>query len=223
MTLKELKISSYLAKTISGDEKSYLKITNTKLDLTKEADSATVLKFLNDWGCRQFKKDNHKDAAEDLKWWYRKNESSLPSFTQTLSEHSDNKIKSYSKIFDELQYSYASTDKRGIIKSVGPVGAAKILFALRKQAFPPWDNPIIESLGKSRSGDGYVSYLFYIKEKIAELKRECDRKGINVKIVPKLLERPHASLVKLVDEYLWLTITRKIEPSKIISIAKNAS
>lgn len=52
MTLQELKITAYLYKHFSNDDKNYIDVFNKKFDLTCDADLKRMLKFLNDWGCR---------------------------------------------------------------------------------------------------------------------------------------------------------------------------
>ena len=223
MTLQELKIASYLMIVFSDQEKSYKKIAAKNFDLAIRADCTILLKFLNEWGCRQFKLDNHNEAAKGLTKWYKKASSSLPNQSSLLIDQSGKKIKEYCKIFDELRLTYASTDKRGVIKTVGPVGAAKTLFALRKNTFPPWDNPIIDKFEFSKNGEGYTNYLLQTKEELQILKTECKSHNIDIRQIPEILNRQHASLVKFIDEYYWLTITRNCNPTSIIELTKTAA
>ena len=202
-------------------ESSYVDIATRHFNQNLSSnDCKLIMKFLNDWGCRQFKKDNHKDASKYLIKWHKQAFKILPNHSLCLIDQSDNKIKQYSQIFDSLKESYASTDKRGIIKTFGPVGTAKTLFALRKNMFPPWDNAIIEKLDLSPDGVGYVKYLFLVKEELLKLKIECQKNNIELKKLPIILNNKYSSLVKLIDEYFWLTMTRNFEPNKLIDIIK---
>lgn len=224
MTLQELQISSYLIQKLSNDDNGYIDIANRQLNLNSKEDQERILKFLNDWGCRQFKRENHKEAAESLKNWFSKFEFDLPNQSLTLIEHSEKKLYSYKTLFNDLMNSYASTKingKKSIINRVGPVGAAKTLFALRKHSFPPWDNPIINKLKLSKDGKGYCHYLSIVQEQLISLKEECKIKAIDIKDLPTMLGRPYVSLVKLIDEFFWISITRKCEPVEIIKLIKN--
>ncbi len=220
MTLKELKIASYLMSIFSAEDKSYKKIVAKNFNLNSPDDCKLLLKFLNEWGCRQFKIEDHLSASIGLKKWFNDSYHLLPKSSVCLIDQSDKKIKQYGKVFDAIKGSYASTDKRGVIKTVGAVGAAKTLFAIRKNMFPPWDNPIIKKLELPANGKGYTTYLLYVKEKLQKLKEECNKQNIDIKELPTILNRPHASLVKFIDEYFWLTMTKKCNPEVIIKLAK---
>jgi len=221
MTLHELKIASYLMQVFSDEEKSYKKIALKEFNLNRGEDSKLLLKFLNEWGCRQFKIENHNDAAKALKKWYINMHLVLPKHTSCLISQGRKKIKEFIYMFDSLKDSYASTEIRGFTKTVGPVGAAKTLFALRKNMFPPWDNPIIDKLGFSRNGEGYTDYLLCVKDELLKLKQECHKYNIDIRQLPKILNRSHVSLVKFIDEYYWLTITSKCDPSEIIKLSRS--
>ncbi len=202
-------------------ESSYEKIASKQFDQNlRSNDCKLIMKFLNDWGCRQFKKDNHNEASKRLIEWHIKSFKNLPNHSFCLIDQNDNTIKQYSQIFDSLKNSYASTDKRGTIKTFGPVGAAKTLFALRKNMFPPWDNAIIKELNLSPDGEGYINYLFRVKQELLNLKIECDKNNIEIKQLPIILNSKSSSLVKLIDEFYWLTITRKFEPKKLLDLIK---
>ena len=96
--------------------------------------------------------------------------------------------------------------------TVGPTGAAKVLHALRPEAFPPWDDPIRISLGYSAKGEGYRKYLQDTQALVRELEEEASRLGVDPNRIPELVERPKSSLPKLIDEYNWVTLTKRYEP-----------
>jgi hypothetical protein len=75
----------------------------------------------------------------------------------------------------------------------------------------------------SKDGEGYTDYLIQVREALKQLKNECKELNIDIKKLPTLLERPHASLVKFIDEYYWLTVTRNCSPASIIERVKNSS
>ena len=52
-------------------ESSYEKIASKQFDQNlRSNDCKLIMKFLNDWGCRQFKKDNHNEASKRLIEWH---------------------------------------------------------------------------------------------------------------------------------------------------------
>lgn len=115
-------------KILSYEDKSYEKICKLRLNLNNRTDAYSLLTFLNEWGCRQFIKDQHNVAASNLKKWYKMNEKKLPNYNIQLANISAKLILSFSSLFDDLMNQHASTDKRNVRKTVGPVGAAKALF-----------------------------------------------------------------------------------------------
>lgn len=223
MTLQELRITSYLFTKFSNYDENYVDISAKNFDLEKKDDLNTILTFLRNWGCRQFKKTDNNLSARSLKMWYKKISSILPKQNNLLVDTSDKKIKSYTALFDDLMNSTASVRNRkenDVDTKVGPVGAAKTLFALRKNFFPPWDNPIINNLDLSKNGEGYCKYLILVKTKLLTLKDYCDTNSIDFYSLPTMLGRPHTSLAKLADEYLWVSITRNCVPKEIIKLTK---
>lgn len=221
MTLQELKITSFLMSSLFSFESSYEEIASKHFGQNlRNNDCKLIMKFLNDWGCRQFKKDNHNEASKSLINWYNESFKILPNHSLDLMDQNDNKIKQYIQIFDLLKDSYASTDKRGTEKTFGPVGAAKTLFALRKNMFPPWDNAIMKELKLTPDGEGYIKYLFHVKQKLLNLKIECDKNNIDLKQLPIILNSKYSSLVKLIDEFFWLTITKKFKPQELLDRIK---
>jgi len=126
-------------------------------------------------------------------------------------------------IFNNLANKIASKrklNKKKIIVKVGPVGASKILFALRPNVFPPWDTPICKELKYTMSGEGYVIYLKDVQNHLLTLNRECHSSKISINNLPVILKREKSSLPKLIDEYNWITITKKINPQQLINLMK---
>jgi hypothetical protein len=221
MTIQELKITSFIMTSLFSFEGKYKEIASKRFDqnLSKD-DCKLIMKFLNDWGCRQFKKENHNEASKSLINWHNESFKILPHHSLGLIDQNDNEILKYCQIFDSLKGSYASTNKRGIGKTFGPVGAAKTLFALRKNMFPPWDNAIIKELNLTPDGEGYIKYLYRVKKELLDLKIECDKNNIDIEQLPSEFNSKCSSLVKLIDEFFWLTMTRKFKPLDLINKIK---
>jgi hypothetical protein len=94
----------------------------------------------------------------------------------------------------------------------GPKGAAKVLFALRPDARPPWDNAIREKHGYDGSRDSYREYLLSVRRSVRFLIEEASKLGIQPSDIPTYAGRPRSSLPKLIDEYNWVLITRAGKP-----------
>ncbi len=94
---------------------------------------------------------------------------------------------------------------RKVAVTFGDTATAKALFALRPQALIPWDEPIRRAFGPPGGGVTYVKLLELAAAALDGLAR---RLGASVGELPGLLGRPESSPPKLVDEYLWIRITR---------------
>ncbi len=218
MTFKELKIAAYLYDKFTNYDEHFIKISNKKLDLTLKNHQDLTLQFLRGWGCRQFKKSDHNYSANEFSKWFSQNRQKLPMHNQDILNLSDEDINAFEKLFDSLRKTHAST-KAGIVHRVGPVGAAKLLFALRKHCFAPWDNAIISHFGYPANGKGYCSYLLQIKGKLISLKADCQKRRVVFNNICKRLKH-NSTLPKLVDEYFWVSITKKCNPSEIVKLTK---
>lgn len=216
MRLSEFAIACYIYSHISDYDTSYrrfLKATNNAPDLRIDEHRLELLKWLNMWGCWQFAKDHHGLASDEIRDWFEEARTWLFTADKTLLEISERQIESASAAYEKLAKRTASirTNKSGgkFNVLVGPTGAAKILFAIRPKSLVPWDDPIRKRLGLDGSANSYVVYLGIVRAKLEELDEACERNGYNLSDLPELVNRPTSSLVKLVDESFWATMTRQ--------------
>jgi hypothetical protein len=103
------------------------------------------------------------------------------------------------------------------LKAVGPVGAAKTLYILRPNIFPPWDRGIMRRLGYEESGSEYRRYLSGVAQQLHELSRDT---GIPVPQLPREVGRPESSPAKLIDEFNWVAITNGCLPPSVNELRK---
>ena len=75
---------------------------------------------------------------------------------------------------------------------------------------PPWDEPIRAALGLDGSRDSYLAYLVDVQQQVRGIEAEAATRQIAN--VPRALGRPRSSLPKMIDEYYWITLTRKLVP-----------
>ena len=72
-----------------------------------------------------------------------------------------------------------------------------------------------EEFGLDGSNHSYGEYLRKVKNDLEEVSRGCKRNGFEFRDLPTKLGRPDSSITKLIDEYNWVTITRRCPaPSK---------
>jgi len=110
--------------------------------------------------------------------------------------------------------------------SFGPTGAAKILHALRPEALLPWDEPIRKRLRLSGDGASYRRFVVRTQALLRHLVEEAGTYGIGPRALPATIGRPESSLPKLIDEFLWVTITRKVvipTPTELGTLARWAA
>jgi hypothetical protein len=223
MTIKELQVGCYLYERFTDYDRSYKKLWELKeLDLIIRDHTVKLIQWLRGWGCRQFKNENDELSIQNLISWYSSDSVSLPTYDSYLLNSTEKILKNSVRIFDKLsniKISERLQNNRNIDVSVGPVGAAKILFALRPNYYSPWDKPICEKKHYQFNGNSYVKYLNDIKDTLEELEIECRLNGFEINELPQKINRPISTLPKIIDEYNWVTITRNCDPVEILKIS----
>lgn len=226
MKLQNLRVACYLYNQFSNYDQKYLDLSNKylNLDLNVNDHITDLIKWLRSWGCRQFKKDCENISIFSIKDWYETNSLKIPDNNNFLIDYDlDNNKEKIIQIFDDLSNRLASNkkNKNKIVKvRIGPVGTAKILFALRPNFFSPWDTPIYNQLKLQGNGSGYIMYLRKIRHNLKYIKIELERKNINWANIFTYLNKEHKSYTKLIDEYFWITITKGFDISVIEEIFK---
>jgi hypothetical protein len=95
--------------------------TGAALDLESDNCSA-LMKWLNEWGCRQFAKEYHDDSLARIREWAQKRFRDLPAQGASILELTDSDIRLAAAAFDELsalQASQKATHHRFVSVSVG--------------------------------------------------------------------------------------------------------
>ena len=215
MTLSELAFACFLYNRFTDSDKAYLlllKKTGGCTDLCDAKHRQALLEWLNQWGCRQFARRHHGLASRSILSWHGKHGKGLFPSNKNLWELNDQELISATVAFGALSGKIASyrTKSNGspVTVTVGPTGAAKILFAVRPRALPPWDDPIRRFFGYDASKEGYLSYLRETRTMLEKLAISCEMNGLSLAELPKELGRPNSTLPKLIDEYHWVAVTR---------------
>jgi hypothetical protein len=222
MKLLHLKIACYLYNQFTDYDDSFLKLSTEypNLDLNEKEHIKALIKWLRSWGCRQFKCDNENTSIESIISWYSSIKSKIPRNDEYLIDYNlVNNKDQIIKIFDSLKNSKAATrQKRDVC--IGPVGTAKTLFALRPNLFSPWDTLIYQHWKLEGNGDGYVNYLTIIQNDLKAIREAIQNTNISWNNLFNYLEKKHNSYAKLIDEYYWITITKRCDPLFIENICK---
>lgn len=215
MRLAELACACYIYGQMTDYDRSYdrlRKFTRPWLDLENAQHRLALIQWLREWSCRQFV-DKYRDlASEEIRKWYQKYGHRLPSLQRSLLDLTREELKVVEEAYADLAVRLAGRKNRhdGGLNTVtiGPTGAAKILFALRPQALAPWDDSIRKHFQLDGSAAAYRRYLDIVRKELEELDGLCRRVGYQLSDLPTLLNRRISTPVKLIDEYFWITVSK---------------
>jgi len=218
MTLSELAFACFVYGRLTDYDNSYrlfLEVTEDSPDLSSSEHREALLVWLNQWGCRQFALKYHEQASGEILSWHNEYSPTLFPRDRNLWRLSEAELASAGAAYESLSGRIASYRKRGgraVPWSIGPTGAAKILFAIRPRALVPWDGPIRRSLGYDNSQASYLKFLRRVKSVLEGLAGACQRNGFQLADLPRVLGRPLSTVPKVIDEYYWVTITKNCSP-----------
>jgi hypothetical protein len=185
--------------------------TDGSIDLEIPTHRKALLVWLNKWQMRHISRESHNAAGRLILQWHNTIGRRLPS--KPLKAFGTSEIRLAAEAFSHL------APLRPQRRIFGPTAASKILFAVRPGAFPPWDNFICASLGYDGGRLSYERYMEDVQRVLTRLDEACRRHGFGINDLPQYIGRPESTAVKLIDEYNWLTITRKYEPPSFGDLA----
>lgn len=181
------------------------------LDMHDRGHLYALLDWLRAWGCRHLRVTDTARTAEVLRRWWEQAEDKLPGPETPLIALDESVLRNVEEAYDALATAQAAgrtLKDRDVEVAFGDTAAAKTLYVLRPKAFPPWDEPIRLAFGWWGGGAAYVDFLRSAASAIEGL---VSRLGTSLDALPGLLGRPYSSPPKIVDEFLWIRITRGIE------------
>ena len=217
MRLAELAFACYIYGRMTDYDSSYDRFrreTNPQLDLKNKQHGIALIKWLNDWGCRQFALDYHELASEEIHGWYQQCGDHFFSPDKSLLDLTNGDLALVEQAYAELVVRTASKrewpcgEQTKVV--IGPTGTAKILFALRPNVLVPWDGPIRGHFQLDGSAHAYIGYLHIVRKNLEELDQACRELGHRLSDLPELLNRHTSSLAKLIDEYFWVTVSSRL-------------
>ena len=213
--LGDLAFSSYIYSHSTKFDSRYQELGQSVGGVVHISDAKhrlVLLKWLNHWGCRQFSVGQHTVVSESLLQWHAMYADHLPPPEKSLEVLDEKTLQRVAGAYEALRFLTASVRKDGVRMTVGPTGAGKILFALRPRQLPPWDDPIRKAKGWNGDGHSYRRYLREVQETIKRLHVQLDSACLDEQLFSTCISRSGVTLPKLIDEYMWMTVTRGIEP-----------
>jgi len=214
---------SYYEARTSYDQslRAYRQRIGGSLDARNAEHVVALIAWLNSWQCRIKKDREHlRRFTESLQDWAGRWEHELPNHAETLLDLSVGAIGRASDAYADLAARDLSGRRLSSTASAAETTASKILFALRPAVFPPWDSSIRGSFRARLLREGqrlagrrayvYACFLMDVQERVRDLCAAAASEGVPTEGIPARVGRPESSLVKLIDEYNWVTTTRGI-------------
>jgi hypothetical protein len=197
MKLYEL---AYACSLYGQDDAAYWGMRKTlgkNPDLASSEQQDKLLQFLNTWGCRIAKNDFPK-LKERLQQWWAENQCKLPG--KNIRDLDDSER-------EQIESAYQGLLKSGAGLRFQDTAAAKTLHVLRPDTLPMWDAKIKEWFTDGKTYSDFVRHVAV--GELSELEEDVKRLGYSLNEVPQLVHSGavNVSLVKLVDEYYWVTKT----------------
>jgi hypothetical protein len=191
---------------------TFRKAIHGELDISRPVHPGALLKWLNEWGCRHLAKEQHHVASESIREWYETEGRPLAGIRQHLWLLDEAELErasiAYGTLKDRIGARSHRDGKDGAI-TIGPTAASKILFALSPEAFAPWDDAMRKHFGCDGSAESYVRFLGIVRALAISIGAQCEKSGFPIERLPKELKRPGATVVSLLNEYLWVSISAK--------------
>jgi len=188
--------------------RTLLEASGGRADMSRQTDRVAVLEWLRAWGCRHLRRADTARTADALHEWWVVWEAKLPHPDAAITSLGAAEMLVVEQAYDALASAPAAgrtLKDREVDVMFGDTAAAKTLFAIRPQAFPPWDEPIRLAFGWWGGGAAYVEFLHLAATTLEGLARRLD---VSVAQLPQILGRPDSSAAKIIDEFLWIKITR---------------
>jgi hypothetical protein len=211
--LSREEIARYLADfgAVAGADASSQRLaraTGGHVDLAVEAHRIAAIGWLRSWGCRHLRRADTPKTSEALRTWWEDWGAQLPGDHEILTGLGQADLVVAGRAYGALRAKPAasrSTKGHDVDVAFGDTATAKLLFALRPQVFPPWDESIRLAFGRPGGADAYVRLL---RLSAAALDGLAARLAVGVSDLPEILGRPGSSPPKLVDEFLFVRIAR---------------
>jgi hypothetical protein len=168
-------------------------------DLRQHAHAMALLDWLNKWRCR-INNNLFPALSQSLAHWDNEWIQQLPQVNVELVDLTDNDL-------DILADAYAALLEVFHVARRGATAAAKTLFAVRPKAAMAWDAAIRSELNVGDNRQGYRDMLVVSKRELKMMIADASQRGIAAGDIADTIGSPGRTLVRLLDEYHWVTIT----------------
>jgi hypothetical protein len=212
-SLKDIKATLAGFGALVGDDRRTNELraaTGGQVDLSRSAHRDALLVWLRQWGCRHLRAADHGRSSRALLAWWKRHASDVPASRATLHGLGRAAFARAGRAHADLAVRPAARRRHGdgeVDVTFGSTAAAKAMFALRPQVFPPWDEPMRTAFGwTGLDPSHYETFLGMSKDALEGLSR---RAAVPVSGLPKHLGRPDSSPARIVDEYLWMKLTHE--------------
>jgi hypothetical protein len=194
-TVADLRRTSEVFNGFAGVDDSW--DTAPGLDLSFAEHRTLLLRWPNSWGCRiRYPKPGEPAPFDSgVSVWWQAFGASLPQVSLVVLEDAD--TDGIAAAYTALTAAAASEHH-----TLGPTAAAKALYALSPRTIMPWDAAIAAQLHGRRDESAFAEHL--------RLGRAWARAVLaEAGTLPGLAGRPSVPPAKILDEYLYVTITMR--------------
>ncbi len=208
MTLYALAYACRLYGGVAGFDDAYVEM-RSKLgdapDLASPVQRQALMEFLNDWRCRITER-NFDSLKSRLERWAAAWIPPLPAPDREIRLLTPSERQTVGEAYQELL-------RLGTGLRFSHTAAAKTLHALRPRVLPIWDSAIKEAFSAQPrpapvpAEQLYPAYIEYVAGHLSELEQDAQRFHLSLREVPRQIGRDQNSLIKVADEYAWVTIT----------------
>ncbi len=188
--------------------------TGGSMDLNDAQHRIYLLTWLNDWGCRNLPEAQHDVASKSILKWYQAYGTKLFADDKPLWGLEDADLRIAADVYGALKNETGAWRVRDGSKHkvrIGPTAASKILFAIRRKALMPWDEAMRISFECDGTPESYSKYLMEIRNLTSHIGKLCRNKGFQIDDLPERIGRGGSTVLELLNEYIWVTETRKVE------------
>ena len=171
--------------------------------------------WLNKWGCRiPYPEAGNDVFVGSLAIWWDSAQHTLPPEDKRLAVLTDADLQAVSSAYGGLCIRPAAISKAGGVRRVGPTAAAKLLYFVRPFAVTAWDEQISLRTGGGRDQAAFLRHLNICRGWAVSLEAEGRERGQEPDEIGPYLGRPGSSVAKLIDEWLYATITGGLGPGE---------
>ena len=73
----------------------------------------------------------------------------------------------------------------------------------------PWDEAMRKEFGCDGSRESYLKFLVKIRKLAYRVEELCKANGFDISELPDKINRDGSTVLELINEYIWVTVTRE--------------